>query len=202
MTGWKKHRQDELWTRQLFALLSGSKRLGHVWTGAGGMRGGVWGGLWVALEVTRLNGLFAATLSDSKAHGLPSSSSLKTVFPLEGQGAVGQSLSYKGMAFTNQPPSVFSSAAAWHVKQQLLRRLVYIGFTSVAAFLLFFLFVVICSAHCFSSSYVLIQLNTLLYICKVTLTLILHWLLSLNSHSEIESHADVLQLRLFAHRGW
>lgn len=72
----------------------------------------MWGGTRVALEVTRLNGLFAATLSDSKARGLPSSSSLKTVFPPEGQGAVGPSLSYEGMAFANQPPSVFSSAAA------------------------------------------------------------------------------------------
>lgn len=62
------------------------------------------------MEVTRLDGLFAANLSDSKAHALPSS--LKSVFPPEGQGAVGQSLSCKGMALTNQPPSVFSRAAA------------------------------------------------------------------------------------------
>ncbi len=44
-------------------------------------------GLWVALEVTRLDGLFAANLSDSKAHGLPSS--LKSVFPPRGTGRCG-----------------------------------------------------------------------------------------------------------------
>lgn len=140
-------------------------------------------GLWVALEVTRLDGLFAANLSDSKAHGLPSS--LKSVFPPEGQRAVGQSLSCKGMALTNQPPSAFSSATAWHAKQQLIESLVHFGFTSAAALLLFVLFVCLCSTHRFSVSYVLIQSNTHLDICEVTLTLIFHWLLFLNSHSKI-----------------
>lgn len=50
----------------------------------GGWRGG---GLWDALEVTRLDGLFAANLSDSKAHGLPSS--LKSVFSPGGTGCCG-----------------------------------------------------------------------------------------------------------------
>lgn len=152
MTGWKKHRQDELWTQQLlFAVLLQAP--GAVWTRAGGTREGR--GLWVALEVTRLDGLFAANLSDSKAHAL--TSSLKSVFAPKGQGAVGQSLSCKGTALTNQPPSVFSSAAAWHVKQQLIESLVHFAFTSAAALLLFVLFVFLCSTHCFSASYVLIQ---------------------------------------------
>lgn len=45
-------------------------------------------GLWVAQEVTRLSGLFAASLSDSKARGLPSSS-LKSVFTPKGKGCCG-----------------------------------------------------------------------------------------------------------------
>lgn len=103
----------------------------------------------------------------------------KKCFPPEGQGAMGQSLSCKGMALTNQPPSVFSNAAAWHAKQQLIESLVHFGFTSAAAFLLFVLFVFLRSTHCFS--YVLIQSNTHLEICEVTL--IFQWLLFLNSHS-------------------
>lgn len=152
MTGWKKHRQDELWTQQLFfAIFAPGARgaLNRGWWNEGG------GGLWDALEVTRLDGLFAANLSDSKAHGLPSSS-LKSVFPPEGQGAVGQSLSCKGMALANQPPSVFSSAAARHVKQQLLESLVHFGSTSAA---LAVRSLCLCSTHCFSASYVLIQSN-------------------------------------------
>lgn len=81
----------------------------------------------------------------------------KVFFPPEGQDAVGPSLSCKGMALTNQPPSVFSSAAAWHVKQQLIESLVHFGFTSVAALLLCVLFVILGSTHCFSASYGLIQ---------------------------------------------
>lgn len=42
----------------------------------------------------------------------------KVFFPLEGQDAVGPSLSCKGL--TNQHPSALRSAAAWHVKQQLI----------------------------------------------------------------------------------
>lgn len=165
--------------------LSCSKRPGQFEPGLV-ERGRAGAALWVALEVTRLDGLFAANLSDSKACRLPSSS-LKSVFTPGGQGAVGQSLSCKGMALTNQPPSVFSSAAAWHVKQQLLESLVHFGFTSAAALLLFILFVFICSTHCFSASYVLIQSNTLSDICKVTLTPIFHWQLCLNSHSKIST---------------
>lgn len=66
--------------------------------------------VWVAEEVTRLDGLFVANLSDSKACGFPAS--LKTVYPPEGQGAVGRSLSCGMMGLTNQPPSVFSRTAA------------------------------------------------------------------------------------------
>lgn len=70
---------------------------------------------------------------------------IEVVFPPEGRDAVGPSLSCKGMALTNQPPSVFNSAAAWHAKQQLIERLVHFGFPS--AFLLFVLFVVLGSTH-------------------------------------------------------
>lgn len=44
-------------------------------------------GLWVAEEVTRLDGLFVANLSDSKACGFPAS--LKTVYPPRGTGCCG-----------------------------------------------------------------------------------------------------------------
>lgn len=158
MTGWKKHRQDELWTRQLFfAILH--RAPGAIWTGTGGRRGGR--GLWVAEEVTRLDGLFVANLSDSKACGFPAS--LKTVYPPEGQGAVGRSLSCGMMGLTNQPPSVFSRTAAWHVKQQLFESLVHCA--RAAALLLFVLFVFLCSAHWFCASYLIVLLNTLGYFC-------------------------------------
>lgn len=101
----------------------------------------------------------------------------RSVFPPEGQDAVGPSLSCKGMALTNQPPSVFSSAAAWHVKQQLIESLVRFGFTSVAALLLCVLFVILGSTHCFSASYGLIQ--------RHRQSRIPHRLLFLNSQSEI-----------------
>lgn len=158
MTGWKKHRQDELWTRQLFALLSCSQRLGHVWTGTGGTRGG--GGIVGRTGGDRVERIICCHFKRKQGSWTSFFFFFKKCFPPEGQGAVGPSLSYEGMAFTNQPPSVFSSAAAWHVKQQLLRSLVYTGFTSVNSFLLFFLFVVLCSAHCSSASYVLVHLNT------------------------------------------
>lgn len=122
-------------------------------------KGGRW--LWVAEEVTRLDGLFVANLSDSKACGFPAS--LKTVYPPEGQGAVGRSLSCEMMGLTNQPPSVFSRTAAWHVKQQLFESLIHCAWA--AALLLFVLFVFLCSAHWFCASYLIILLNTLGYFC-------------------------------------
>lgn len=147
----KKLQQDELWTKQLFFV----DLLWAPWAlsteaGGGARGGGAVGGLWFALEETRLDGLSAANLSDSKTHGLPPS--YKSVSSPEGQDAIGPSLSCKGTALTNQHPSVFRSPAAWHLKQQLIERLVHFGFASTAVLLLFVLFVFLGSTHCFSAS--------------------------------------------------
>lgn len=125
---------------------------------------------------------------------------LKKCFPPEGQDAVGPSLSCNGMALTNQPPSVFSSAAAWHVKQQLIESLVHFGFTSVAALWLCVLFVFLGFAQCFFWTH-----------SKKPVTRIFHWLLLLNFTKQnlkgiikrfISSFRELLQLQLFANRGW
>lgn len=186
MTGWKKHRQDELWTRQLFlAILLGAPGAclnRGWWKEARRGRGGEGCGL--QLEVTRLDGLSAANLSDSKAHALPSSLK-KVFFPPEGTGRCGTviklwrgwrpPISPRQCSAAPQPDTWSNSywrASSTLVSHQRLR--------SGCSFSLSF-FVPL---HCFSASYVLIQSNTRTRIvCEVTL--IYHWLLCLNSQSNI-----------------